>query len=622
VKNLYTLKKYFLRYKKKLFLGFIFIILSNIGTVYVPMLMKDSIDALQSQGEHVKVLNELADTLQLHSTNEPALKDSVILIQTEISAINNTAGDLLLKYALMIVGASLFAGIFRFMIRQTIIVVSREIEYDLRGDFWKHIQRLPLRYFQNTSTGNIMAHATNDINAVRMFIGPAVMYSTDTSVRLLMVLALMLSLNVSLTIYALLPLPLLSVLVYKVGKLIHAKFTKIQEKFAQLTTLAQENFSGIRVIKSYVREESEMKRYAEHSKDYLRKNMNLVKTQALIMPILYLITGLSIIIVIWIGGTKVINGELTLGEITAFIVYLGILIWPMIAFGWVINIIQQAEASMKRLNKIFSEPYEISESEETNYSIKEIKGDIEFRNVSFKYNEHSPFILKDINLKIPAGSTLAIIGYTGSGKTSLINLMPRLYDCTDGEVLIDGVNVKKIPIDVLRRNIGLVQQESFLFSDTVINNISYGRGETDRSLVERVSAIAQFDKDVQEFPLKYETIVGERGITFSGGQKQRASLARALAIDPKILILDDSFSAVDTSTEEEILKNLKSFMRDRTSIIISHRISTVKDADKIIVLANSKIAEEGTHEELVSKGGIYAGLHQKQLLEQELEEIR
>jgi ATP-binding cassette subfamily B protein len=544
------------------------------------------------------------------------MKDSIDALQS------NATNSMLLKYGLMIVGASLFAGIFRFMIRQTIIVVSREIEFDLRGDFWKHIQLLPMRYFQNTSTGNIMAHATNDINAVRMFIGPAVMYSIDTSVRLIMVLILMLSLNTSLTIYALLPLPLLSVLVYKVGKLIHSKFTVIQEKFAQLTTLAQENFSGIRVIKSYVREDSEMKRYAEHSRDYLKKNMNLVRTQALIMPILFLITGLSIIIVIWLGGKKVINGELTLGEITAFIVYLGILIWPMIAFGWVINIIQQAEASMKRLNKILSEPYEITETEKTNYSVKDIKGNIEFRNVSFKYNENSPSILKNINLKIRAGSTLAIMGYTGSGKTSFINLIPRLYDCTEGEVLVDGINVKEQPLDVLRTNIGVVQQESFLFSDTVLNNISYGRREVDRSLVNKVTEIAQFDKDIQEFPLKYETIVGERGITFSGGQKQRACLARALAIDPKILILDDSFSAVDTSTEEEILKNLKNFMRERTSIIISHRISTVKDADKIIVLSDSKIAEEGTHEELVAKGGIYADLHYKQLLEQELEEIK
>ena len=582
MKNLFTLKKYFARYKKKLLLGFLFIILSNIGTVYVPLLMKDSIDALQ----------------------------------------RNATDSLLLQYGLMIVGASLFAGIFRFMIRQTVIVVSREIEYDLRGDFWKHIQQLPLRYFQNTSTGNIMAHATNDINSVRMFLGPAVMYSTDTTIRLSFVLALMLSLNVSLTIYALLPLPLLSILVYKVGKLIHSKFTKIQEKFAQLTTMVQENFSGIRIIKSYVREESEMKRYAEHSQDYLKKNMNLVRTQALIMPILFLITGLSIIIVIWLGGTKVINNEMTLGEITAFIVYLGILIWPMIAFGWVINIIQQAEASMKRLNKIFDEPYEITESEKTNHTIKKVEGNIEFRNVSFRYNQNSPYILKNINLKVPKGSTLAVMGYTGSGKTSFINLIPRLYDCSEGEILIDGINVKDFPLDILRTNIGLVQQESFLFSDTVMNNISYGRREVDSSMVIEVASISQFDKDVQDFPQKYETIVGERGITFSGGQKQRACMARALAIDPKILILDDSFSAVDTHTEEDILKSLNDFMKERTSIIISHRISTVKVADKIIILSQGKIAEEGTHEQLVALGGIYADLHYKQLLEQELEELK
>jgi ATP-binding cassette, subfamily B, multidrug efflux pump len=336
---------------------------------------------------------------------------------------------------------------------------------------------------------------------------------------------------------------------------------------------------------------------------------------------LFLITGLSIIIVIWLGGIRVIDGAMNLGEITAFIIYLGMLIWPMIAFGWVINIIQQGEASMNRLNKIYAEPYEIDDSDITDYSIKDIRGGIEFRGVSFRYGDNLPWILKDVNLSIPEGSTVAVVGYTGSGKTSLVNVIPRLYDVVKGEIRIDGRNIREIPLDVLRKRVGVVQQESFLFSDTIQNNISYGLKELDRKKVEEAARIAAFDKDVETFPNSYETIIGERGITFSGGQKQRASLARALAIDPAILILDDSFSSVDTNTEEEILKNLRSFMKRRTSIIISHRISTVKDADKIIVLSDGRILEEGTHEQLVELGGRYADLHFKQLLERELEEL-
>ncbi|HSD63601.1 MAG TPA: ABC transporter ATP-binding protein [Ignavibacteriaceae bacterium] len=582
MKNLFTLRKYFLRYKKKLAWGVIFILLSNIGAVYIPLLLKD---AINSFSENVTIQQ-------------------------------------LFRYGTLIVITAFFSGLFRFFIRQTIIVVSREIEYDLREDFWSHMQKLPLRYFQNNSTGNIMAHATNDINAVRMFLGPAVMYSVDTVIRLVMVIILMLTLNFSLTIYSLIPLPFLSYLVYKIGQKIHERFTKIQEQFADLTTKAQENFSGIRVIKSYVRELSEIESFSKMSMDYLNKNMRMVKVQALLMPILFSITGISIVIVILVGGDKIISGTMNLGELIAFTFYLGILIWPMIAFGWVVNIVQQGEASMKRLNKIFHEPYEIRDTEETDEDISRMKGEIEFRNVSFKYREHLPLILNEINLKIPQGSTVAVMGFTGSGKTSFINLIPRLYDVTGGEILIDGKNVKKIPLDVLRKNIGYVQQEPFLFSDTLVNNISYGLRDIDLERVKYVSSIANFDKDVESFPHGYETISGERGITLSGGQKQRATLARALAIDPKILILDDSFSAVDTNTEEEILRNLRQFMKDRTSIIISHRISTVKEADKIIVLSNGKIAEEGTHDQLVSLGGIYADLHYKQLLEKELEELK
>jgi ATP-binding cassette subfamily B protein len=581
MKNLLTLKKYFIKYKTKLLWGMLFILISNAMTVYLPILLKDSINEIQK----------------------------------------NATSAILLNYALLIVGTSIVAGIFRYLIRQTIIVVSREIEYDLRGDFWEHIQKLPLKYFQNNSTGNIMSHATNDINAVRGFIGPAVMYSIDTVIRLIIVVAIMISLNFALTIYALLPLPILSYGVYRVGKLIHEKYSKIQENFSQLTTRAQENFSGIRVIKSYVREANEIKRWNELSQEFLRKNMNLVRIQSLIMPILTIITGISIIVVIWVGGIKVIDGEMNLGEMAAFVMYLSILIWPVIAFGWVMNIIQQAEASMKRLNKILNEPYEIQDSSSTDLSVKELKGEIELRNVSFKYLDSLPDVLKDVNLNIPVGSTLAIVGHTGSGKTSLINLIPRLYDVSSGGLFIDGKNVKDIPLDVLRTNVAVVQQESFLFSDSVYGNLSYGLRDTDKLRVEEVSRIANFDKDVQSFPNGYDTVVGERGITFSGGQKQRASLARALATNPKILILDDSFSAVDTHTEEEILKNLKEFMKNRTSIIISHRISTVKDADKIVVLENGRIAEQGIHSDLVGMNGIYAELHYKQLLEKELEEL-
>ncbi|MFA3782348.1 ABC transporter ATP-binding protein [Melioribacteraceae bacterium 4301-Me] len=579
--NLIHLKKYFARYKKNLIWGFIFIILSNIGQVYVPILLKDSIDALQK----------------------------------------NLREEILIKYALSIVGVTILSGFFRYMIRQTIIVMSRHIEYDLRHDFWEHIQKLPLRFFQNNSTGNIMSHATNDISAVRMAVGPSVMYSLDNGTKFLMILPLMIILSPILTFYSLLPLPVFSFLVYLVMKKVHVKYTRIQEKFSELTTKAQENFAGIRVIKSYVREDYEIKEFTRHSSEYLMRHMDLVRLQAFFQPIFFSIAGLSSIIVLLVGGDMVIKGSLSLGVISAFFAYLGMLIWPMISFGWVANMIQQADASMKRLLKIFREPSEIYDKNNEKNSNINIKGEIEFRNVEFRYSDVLPPVLQNISFKIKQGQTVAFIGHTGVGKTTLINLIPRLYDPTKGEVLIDGVNVKEIPLDVLRTNIGLVSQETFLFSDTLANNIAYGLNNKVDGIVERTANIAQLSKDVSDFPKGFDTIVGERGITLSGGQKQRTTLARALAIDPKILILDDSFSAVDTNTEESILRELKMFMKDRTSIIISHRISTVKDSDKIFVLDKGSIVEEGTHEELVAKGGIYADLYFKQLLEEELKEI-
>lgn len=579
--SLLSLKKYFIKYKKKLIWGIIFILLSNGSAIYIPIFLKDGIDSL---------------------------KDGV-------------AYGELARYAILIVIASLFSGIFRYMIRQTIIVMSREIEYDLRTDFWAHIQRLPLRYFQNTSTGNIMAHATNDINAVRSFLGPAVMYSIDTLTRFIIVLAIMLSFNYEITLYSLIPLPFLSYMVYKLGTKIHLKFTRIQEQFSALTAKAQESFSGIRVVKSYVREDNEVDEFRGMSHEYLKRNMDMIKIQSYFMPILFLITGISAIIVIWFGGLQVINGVLTLGELSAFTVYLGMLIWPIIAFGWVINLVQQGAASMKRINNAFNEKFEIDDVPGA-VTKMDIKGNIEFKNVEFRYSDTLPPALKNLNLKIDAGMTAAIIGHTGSGKTSLVNLIPRLYDVTKGEVLIDGVNVKNLSLSLLRKNIGLASQETFLFSDTITNNIGYGMDDIDEELVDSASAISQLKKDVESFPLKFDTILGERGITLSGGQKQRTSLARALAVDPKILILDDTFSAVDTNTEEEILGGLKEFMKDRTSIIISHRISTVKDADIIFVLKDGEVAESGVHESLIALNGLYADLHYKQLLEKELEELK
>lgn len=579
--NLKTLNKYFLRYKKKLFLGFVFILLSNAFQVYIPLQLRNGINEVIGGGSNSE----------------------------------------LIKFALLIVGAAFFSGLFRFLIRETIIVVSREIEYDLRQDFWSRIQTLPFKFFQNNSTGNIMAHATNDISAVRMYIGPAVMYSVDTVTKFVIVISIMVAISPVLTFYTLVPLPLLSFFVYQLSKRIHKKFTRIQEKFSELTTKAQENFSGIRVIKSYVREESEIDLFKKISREYLNRNMDKVKIQALFMPILFLISGLSIIIVVWAGGSMVIEGTLTLGDLSAFIIYLGLLIWPMIAFGWILNIIQQASASMKRLLKIMKEKSDITERESTDYTIKQIDGDIEFKHVKFRYKDNLPYVLNDVNIKIPKGSTVAFVGHTGVGKTTLVNLIARLYDVTEGELFIDGVNVKNIPLRTLRKNIGMVPQETFLFSDTLKSNILYGASDKSLERMMQAVKIARIDKDVEEFPQKYDTVLGERGITLSGGQKQRTCLARAIAVDPKILILDDSFSAVDTNTEEEILTQLQEFMKGRTSIIISHRISTVKSADKIFVLDNGKIVEEGTHDELVALKGIYADIHFRQQLEEELEEI-
>ncbi len=534
---------------------------------------------------------------------------------------HSLAGSGLVYYAIAIVGFSLFAGFFTFLTRQTIIVVSRHVEFDLRNDFLGHLQKLSLRYFQNTPTGDLMAHATNDVSAVRNCLGPGIMYPTDTLMTLTMVLTVMMYQDWKLTLMALIPLPFVSVAMYRLSKLVHQKFEERQEKYSELTTRVQENLSGIRVVKAYVREQYETGLFRTLSWDYLKKNLVLARVQSIMWPLMFLLVGFSLIITLYVGGNQVIRGSISIGSLTAFFGYLTMLIWPMIAFGWVTNILQQGAASMARLAKIFDTVPDIRDTERTDTTVKALEGAIEFRNVRFRHNGAARDTLENISLTIPAGTTLAVVGYTGSGKSTLVNLIPRLYDVTDGELLIDGKDVRTIPLDVLRRHIGYVPQETFLFSETITENILFGTNDGTEEAVRDAALVSQIARDVSEFPGGYDTMLGERGITLSGGQKQRTAIARAVIRQPKILILDDALSAVDTYTEEEILKRLRGVMRDRTSVIISHRISTVKDADLIVVLHEGKIAEQGTHDTLVALGGIYAELYKKQLLEQELEQL-
>jgi ATP-binding cassette subfamily B multidrug efflux pump len=583
MKSLLRLKPYLWRYRKTLFWGLFSVVMSNVFTVIQPRLIGYAIDELKAG--------------------------------LDSRSINGTS---LLIYAAVIVGLSILAGFFLYLTRQTIIVVSRHIEFDLRNDFLKHLQTLSLSYFQNTPTGDLMAHATNDISAVRNVVGPGIMYPSDTMMTLSMVLVMMFVSDWELTLYVLIPLPLVSLIVYKLGRKIHEKFQERQEQFSILTMRAQENLSGIRVVQSYVREAFEIDRFRGLSWEYLKKNLVLAKIQSILWPLMFVLIGFSLLITIYIGGLKVIAGDMSIGTLTAFFGYLMLLIWPMIAFGWVTNLLQQGAASMERLMKIMDTKPEIRETGETDHSIKELKGEIEFRNVTFTHQGKKDPVLKNISIKVPQGMQLAIVGYTGSGKSTFINLIPRLYDVTEGEILIDGIPIRKIPLPVLRSNIGYVQQETFLFSDTLSENIGYGVDKsTDTEIISAAEA-SQISRDIEDFPDKYETPIGERGITLSGGQKQRTSIARAVMRNPKILILDDALSAVDTYTEEDILKCLRTVMKNRTSIIISHRISTIKNADLIIVLDGGKIVERGSHDELLAIGGIYADLYDKQLLEEEL----
>jgi ATP-binding cassette subfamily B multidrug efflux pump len=547
----------------------------------------------------------------------------------------------LLTYALIIVGLALAKGLFQFLTRWVLIGISRDIEFDLRNDLFAHLERLSHSYYQRNRTGDIMARATNDLNAVRMLLGPAIMYSANTLVFTAGALGFMLAISPKLTIFAFLPLPIASIVIQYFGRRIHERFERIQAMFSDISARAQENFSGARVIRAYVQEQAEIAAFENANQEYIRRSLCLVRLMGMLWPTLELMLGAAVVIVLWIGGRQVLLGKMNMGAFVAFNTYMVQLTWPVIALGWVINIFQRGTASLVRIQEILTQQPEIADEAtlaldggatrvspvhqvaNADDSSIDIQGEIEFRNLNFAYNGVE--VLKDINLRIPAGSSLAIVGPTGSGKTTLVNLIPRIYDAAPGTVLIDGRPIRQFPLDPLRRHIGFVPQETFLFSDTIRENIAYGiaqeNGEAQFDDIKAAAEAANIAQDIESFPEGYNTTVGERGITLSGGQKQRTAIARALLRGPRILILDDALSSVDTNTEDKILNHLREIMRGRTTIFISHRVSTVRNADAIAVLHQGRIVELGTHDQLITRNGYYTDLYNKQLLEEELAEV-
>jgi ATP-binding cassette subfamily B multidrug efflux pump len=629
-KDLSGLMPYLRRYTGAIVLGLLVVLLMGIIGNVIPLATGVMTDTLAGNPVPFEHSSATHDRVLVPGLTGSALSRS---IPYYAPSSRRTLGI----YCLIIVLCVVMKGLLSFTARWKLIGVSRDIEFDIRNDLLKRLLLLEPEFYVRNRTGELMSRATNDLNAVRMVLGPGIMYSATTIVTMIFAIAVMLALSPSLTLWVLLPAPIVAVAVWFFGKTIHDLYEKIQAALATLTARVQENLSGVRIIRAYAQEEAEKKAFDEPNLEYVSRNIKLIRTWSMFMPSLQALIGTTFLIVLWQGGHQLLRGQISLGALVSFNAYLTLLVWPMIALGWVTNIFQRGAASMGRLNYILTAQASIDDLHATIPKDRKPAGEIEFRNLTFAYpttlsgvdskaktngsatkNGSHP-VLRDIDLKIPAGSTLAIVGPTGSGKTTLAALIARLWEAPTGQLYLDGKQLREWPLASLRSSIGFVPQDTYLFGETIGGNIAFGVPELKEELVQDAADIANLDGDVRDFPKRYDTMVGERGITLSGGQKQRTAIARAVIRDPRILILDDALSSVDTQTEERILTRLKNIMSGRTTILISHRTSTVRDADQIVVLLDGRIAERGTHDELLAAGGYYADLYQKQLLEEELE---
>jgi len=595
VKHLAYLNKYFFRYKWRILAGIFFVICANALSVYNPVITGDAVDLIAGSIKKVQSTDGAGDMLS-----------------------GGVGRDVLFLF-LRFLAVALLAGGFTFLMRQTIIVVSRLIEFDLKNDIYDHYQQLDLAFYRKNNTGDLMNRITEDVSRVRMYVGPAIMYSVNLFFTITFTIVSMLIINPTLTMWALIPLPVLSVIIYYVNELVERASTRIQSQLSDMTTDAQETYSGIRVVQAYVREKEMFKHFAEESEEYKRRQISMAKIDAIYFPSMIFLIGCSIIIVVFVGGLQVAAGKLSAGGLVKFIMYINMLMWPVSSLGWVASMIQRAIASQKRINEFLEYKSDIKEEQGIEQTIK---GEIAFDHVSFTYPDTGIKAVRDISFKINAGQRLAIIGRTGSGKSTIADLMMRMYDPTQGKIMVDGVNVKDFKLGPYRRQIGFVPQDIFLFSETITDNISFGLENSDKETARQFAKYASIHDEIERFPERYETMVGERGVTLSGGQKQRISIARALIKRPNILLLDDCLSAVDTATEKEIQQNLDEVLAGKTAIIITHRIFALIHFDNIIVLEDGRIAEQGTHNDLLQKGGVYADIYEKQLNEQREEVIK